>query len=131
MNVKLVRGLFLVAAVYDGVLGLVFLFQPALAFELFEVVPPNHFGYVQFSAILLIIFAAMFLRVAREPLANRFLMLYGIALKAGYSGLVFYYLLTTGVPAMWVPWAWADLAFLILFLWSWYVTGTLQSAASE
>ena len=131
MNVKLVRGLFLVAAVYDGVLGLVFLFQPGLAFELFEVVPPNHFGYVQFSAILLIIFAAMFLRVAREPLANRFIMLYGIALKAGYSGLVFYYLLTTGVPAMWVPWAWADLAFLILFLWSWYVTGTLQSAASE
>ena len=74
----------------------IFLFQPGLAFELFEVVPPNHFGYVQFSAILLIIFAAMFLRVAREPMANRFLMLYGVALKAGYSGLVFYYLFTTG-----------------------------------
>ena len=107
MNVTLVRGLFLVAAIYDGVLGLIFLFQPGLAFELFEVVPPNHFGYVQFSAILLIIFAAMFLRVAREPMANRFLMLYGVALKAGYSGLVFYYLFTTGVPEMWVPWAWA------------------------
>ena len=57
MNVTLVKGLFLVAAIYDGVLGILFLFKPGLAFELFEVVPPNHFGYVQFSAILLLIFA--------------------------------------------------------------------------
>lgn len=131
MNVTLVRGLFLVAAIYDGVLGLIFLFKPGFAFELFEVIPPNHFGYVQFSAILLLIFAAMFLRVARDPMANRFIMLYGVALKAGYSGLVFYYMLTTGVPAMWVPWAWADLVFLILFLWGWYYTGRLTPADRE
>jgi hypothetical protein len=131
MNVKLVRGLFLIAAVYDGVLGIIFLFQPGLAFEMFEVVPPNHFGYVQFSAILLLIFAAMFLRVARDPMTNRFIMLYGVALKTGYSGLVFYYLLTTGVPAMWVPWAWADLVFLVLFLLSWHYTGTLMPADEE
>jgi hypothetical protein len=131
MNVKLVRGLFLIAAVYDGVLGIIFLFQPGLAFEMFEVVPPNHFGYVQFSAILLLIFAAMFLRVARDPITNRFIMLYGAALKTGYSGLVFYYLLTTGVPAMWVPWAWADLVFLVLFLLSWHYTGTLMPADEE
>ncbi len=131
MNITLVRGLFLVAAVYDGVLGLIFLFQPGMAFELFEVVPPNHFGYVQFPAILLLIFAAMFLRVARDPMPNRFIMLYGVALKAGYSGLVFYYLLTTGVPAMWVPWAWADLVFLVLFYLSWHYTGTLMPASEE
>ena len=131
MNVMLVRALFLVAAIYDGVLGLIFLFKPGFAFELFEVIPPNHFGYVQFSAILLLIFAAMFLRVARDPMANRFIMLYGVALKAGYSGLVFYYMLTTGVPAMWVPWAWADLVFLILFLWGWYYTGRLTPADRE
>jgi hypothetical protein len=131
MNVTLVRGLFLVAAIYDGVLGLIFLFSPGFAFELFEVIPPNHFGYVQFSAILLLIFAAMFLRVARDPMANRFIMLYGVALKAGYSGLVFYYMLTTGVPEMWVPWAWADLAFLILFAWSWHYTGLLTPADRE
>ena len=123
MNITLVRGLFLVAAIYDGVLGLIFLFKPGFAFELFEVVPPNHFGYVQFPAILLLIFAAMFLRVAREPMANRFIMLYGAALKAGYSGLVFYYLVTTGVPAMWVPWAWADLVFLVLFIYTWRALG--------
>ena len=131
MNITLVRGLFLIAALYDGVLGLIFLFQPGLAFELFEVVPPNHFGYVQFPAILLLIFAAMFLRVARDPMPNRFIMLYGVALKTGYSGLVFYYLLTAGVPAMWVPWAWADLVFLVLFVLSWHYTGTLMPADEE
>ena len=125
MNTTMVKGLFIIAAIYDGLLGLLFLFAPALAFEVFEVVPPNHFGYVQFPAILLLIFAAMFYRVAMDPVANRFIMLYGVALKTGYSGLVFYYMLTTGVPQMWVPWAWADLVFLVLFLLSWNYTGRL------
>lgn len=131
MNIRLVKGLFVIAAIYDGVLGLLFVFQPGFAFELFEVVPPNHFGYVQFPAILLLVFAAMFWRVAQDPLGNRFIMLYGVALKAGYSGLVFYYMLTTGVPQMWVPWAWADLVFLVLFLWAWNSTGRLATAPSE
>ena len=85
MNTTMVKGLFIIAAIYDGVLGLLFLFAPGLAFEVFEVVPPNHFGYVQFPAILLLIFAAMFYRVAMDPVASRFIMLYGVVLKAGYS----------------------------------------------
>jgi hypothetical protein len=131
MNIRLVKGLFVIAAIYDGVLGLLFLFKPGFAFELFEVVPPNHFAYVQFPAILLLIFAAMFWRVAQDPLGNRFIMLCGVALKTGYSGLVFYYMLTTGVSQMWVPWAWADLVFLVLFLWAWNFTGRLATAPAE
>jgi hypothetical protein len=74
----------------------------------------------------------MFYRVGRDPLANRIFMLYGIALKAGYSGLIFYYLLTTGVPGRWVPWAWIDLVFLVLFLLSWrYTGGLIQPVAQE
>lgn len=125
MSLWAVKLLFLIAALYDGVLGFLFLFWPGLPFRVFEVTPPNHMGYVQFPAVLLMIFAAMFYRVARDPVANRFLMLYGAALKTGYSGLVFYYMATTGVPAMWVPWAWADLVFLALFLLSWSYTGRL------
>ncbi|MDH3339266.1 MAG: hypothetical protein OEM76_15785, partial [Gammaproteobacteria bacterium] len=98
MNITIVKGLFIIAAIYDGVLGLLFLIAPGLAFEMFEVVPPNHFGYVQFPALLLLIFAAMFYRVSQDPVPNRFIMLYGVALKTSYSGIVFYYMLTTGVP---------------------------------
>jgi hypothetical protein len=131
VNINLVKGLFVIAALYDGILGLLFLLFPGLAFQIFEVVPPNHMAYVQFPAILLLIFAAMFYRTSRDPVANRFIMLYGVALKVGYCGLVFYYMLTTGVPAMWVPWAWADLVFLVLFLMSWNFTGRLASAPAE
>ncbi len=130
MNITMVKALFFIAAIYDGILGLLFVFFPGLAFELFEVVPPNHFGYVQFPAILLLIFAAMFYRVALDPLANRFIMVYGMALKLGYSGTVFYYMLTTGVPAMWIPWAWADLVFLVLFILAWQHTGKMVTASS-
>lgn len=131
MNVTMVKVLFVIAAIYDGILGLLFLFAPGMAFEIFEVTPPNHFGYVQFPAVLLLIFAAMFYRIATDPVGNRFLMLYGVVLKAGYSGLVFYYMLTAGIPSMWVPWAWADLAFLVLFLWSWVYMGRQMTEEAQ
>ena len=127
MNIALVKATFLIAALYDGIIGLLGVLFPTLAFEIFEVIPPNHVGYIQFPAILLIIFAAMFYRVARDPVGNRFLMLYGVALKVGYSGLIFSYMLTTGIPFMWVPWAWIDLLFLVLFLVSWSYTGRLAA----
>jgi len=122
MKITPVKVLFVVAAIYDGLIGVTGLLFPGLAFEVFGVTPPNHFGYVQFPALLLLIFAAMFVRVARDPVSNRFLMLYGIALKAAYSGIVFYYMAATGIPPMWVPWAWVDLVFLVLFYMSWRYT---------
>lgn len=109
------RWLFYVAAVYDGILGIVFLLAWPWIFRLFDVTPPNHGGYVQFPAFLLMIFGAIFLRIARDPDGNRDLIVYGMGLKAAYSGLVFWYQMTTGVPFMWVPWAWVDLIFLALF----------------
>lgn len=109
------RWLFYLAALYDGILGIVFLLAWPWIFRLFDVTPPNHGGYVQFPAFLLLIFGAIFLRIARDPDGNRDLIVYGMGLKAAYSGLVFWYQITTGVPFMWVPWAWVDLIFLALF----------------
>jgi hypothetical protein len=110
------RVLFYVSAVYDGVLGLAFVFFWPWVFQFFDVTPPNHGGYVQFPALLLVIFGVMFLRIARDPDANRDLIAYGIGLKAAYCGLVFWYQFTAGVPAMWIPFAWLDLLFLGLFV---------------
>jgi len=114
-----IRLLFGAAALYDGLLGLLFLFAPYAPFRLFDVQPPNHPAYVQFPAALLIVFAAMFFRIAADPVRNRGLIVYGALLKVSYSGLAFYYQLTQGIPAMWIPWAWIDLAFLALFLLAW------------
>jgi hypothetical protein len=113
---------FVVSAIYDGVLGLAFLFFWPRVFQAFGVPPPNHPGYVQFPGLLLITFGLMFLQIARDPRANRNLIPFGIGLKLSYAGLVFWFKLTQGIPGMWMPWAWADLVFLALLVVAWRVT---------
>jgi hypothetical protein len=116
---RLVSTLFTIAGLYDGILGAAFLIAPAALFNRFGVTPPNHFGYVQFPAALLIVFAIMFFAVALDPRANRNLIPYGILLKASYCGLVFGYWFTQGLPNMWKPFAVADVLFAALFFWAW------------
>ena len=110
---------FYLAAAYDGLLGGIFLISPMCIFEHFEVTPPNHAGYVQFPAMLLIIFAILFVNIARNPVANRSLILYGILLKVAYCSVVFYYWFTSGIPIIWKPFAICDLVFIALFILSW------------
>ena len=114
----LIRALFFVAALYDGVLGGVFLVAPTWPFHLFGVAEPNHRAYVQFPAALLLIFALMFLEVARDPSRSRHLIPYGILLKVAYCGLVFGYWFTAGIPGMWKGFAIADLVMGLLFAWA-------------
>ena len=123
MNEKWIKPFFLLAALYDGVLGIAFIIAPASIFAMYSVEPPNHMAYVQFPAMLLILFAIMFYRVAMDPVRNRDLILYGCGLKIAYCSLAFWYMFTTGIPSMWVPWAYADLVFLVLFVLSWRSIG--------
>jgi len=113
------KPLFYIAALYDGLLALLFLFFWRDVFAHFNITPPNHPGYVQFPALLLIIFGLLFLQIARNPAENRDLIVYGILLKIAYSGTVFWHHFTGGVPSMWIWWAWADVAFLVLFVVAW------------
>jgi hypothetical protein len=123
MKPKWVSPFFVVAALYDGVLGLLFLFCPLWAFETAGVTPPNHVGYVQFPALLLILFAILFATIARDPVGRRELIWYGVGLKTSYTGLIVWHASTGGIPSMWIPFAWADAVFLVLFLAAWRVTG--------
>lgn len=56
---KWIKTTFWIGALYDGILGLAFLFAGHSIFAHFEVPPPNHPGYLQFPALLLIIFAIL------------------------------------------------------------------------
>jgi hypothetical protein len=107
--------LFLLAAAYDGVLGLAFLLAHGAVFQWFNVTPPNHPGYVQFPAALLIVFAILFAAVARNPEANRNLIPYGMLLKVAFCGVAFWHWFQAGIPNMWKPWAITDFTFLVLF----------------
>ena len=119
MNVpRWISPLFVVAALYDGLLGLVFLAAPGMPFRLSDVAPPNHPGYVQFPAALLLIFGLMLASVARDPILNRSLILYGILLKVAYCSVAGWYWISSGIPGMWKPFVVADIAMGLLFTWA-------------
>lgn len=119
MSTKWMKIAFGVSAVYDGILGLAFLFLGPMIFDSFGIERPNHLGYVHFPSLLLLVFALMYWRIASDPVKFRHLIPYGIGLKVSYCIVVFYHWLTAGIPVMWIPFAWLDLAFLILFIQAW------------
>jgi len=124
---RAVSVLFYVAALYDGALGVAFLLAAPALFEWVGVTPPNHFGYVHFPAALLMVFALMFVAIAQKPVANRSLIPYGILLKVSYCAVVFYHWFTAGIPYIWKPFAIADLAFLVVFIWAYAELGKSES----
>ena len=113
-----IKPFFILASLYDGILGLLFLLIPAQLFEMANVTPVNHFGYVQFSALLLIIFGIMFYQIARNPVENKNLIIYGILLKLSYCSVVFFYWIAQNLPFIWKPFAVLDVLFLIAFIWA-------------
>jgi len=119
--------LFVVSAIYDGVLGAAFLVAGGALFQWLGVTPPNHLGYVHFPAALLIVFALMFIAVAVNPIRNRNLIPYGILLKVSYCGVILFHWIDAGLPMMWKPFCIADFLFLILFAWAWISLGRRQS----
>ena len=111
-----IKPVFVIAGLYDSILGILFLAIPYRIFEIFQITPPNHIGYLQFPALLLIIFGIMFFQIAKDPISNRHFILYGILLKFSYCIVVFSHWIIGNIPFIWVPFAFIDLLFLILFL---------------
>lgn len=122
-TMRTVRVLFVVSALYDGLLGAVFLLAGESLFQRFGVTPPNHPGYVQFPAALLIVFALMFAAIAVKPLKNRNLIPYGILLKVSYCSVISFHWLTDGIPGMWKPFCFYDIVFIAAFGWAWMALG--------
>jgi hypothetical protein len=116
---RVISIVFAASAIYDGLLGLVFLLVPGWMYLHFGVTAPNHWAYVRFPAIILIIFGVMFLQVALKPAQNRNLIPYGFLLKGAYAGTVFAYWFAKGLPDMWKPFAIIDTLFALLFVWAW------------
>ncbi len=130
MNNNLIKKFYVIAGVYDGILGLAFLMFPVKIFSYCEVTPPNHMAYVQFPAMLLIVFSGMFFKIASDPVKYRLFIPAGCGLKISYCSMAFYYQITSTIPSMWIPWAWIDLLFLILFILSWKQIGQLSSSTN-
>ena len=125
--------LYSAAAAYDGLLGLLFLAAGPRIYAHFQIMPPNHWGYVHFGAGILVIFGWMFLEIARRPMESRNLVPYGILLKICYVSTVAWYWVHGDIPAMWKWFALADTVFALLFAWSLpaFKAGSLEAGSTS
>lgn len=116
MKIEQIKKLFLIAALYDFVLGLLFLVAWKRMYGYFGVTLPNHDGYVQLGAALVAIFGVGFWFVAQNPERNRDIIKMGILLKVAYATVVLGHYFFGSIPGIWVSFAWFDLVFLGFFV---------------
>ncbi len=116
MKREWIRPLFVVAGLYDFLLGAGFLFAWRAVYARFGVTLPNHPAYIQVPALLIAIFGIGFGFVAQAPERNRDIIKLGIMLKLANALPELTYYAQGQMPAMWVPFAWIDLAFLLTFV---------------
>jgi formate/nitrite transporter FocA (FNT family) len=115
------RGLFLVAAIYDGVLGIVFTFFYGPAFELLEVTPPEG-GYIPLlGSFLFVIGVAYYLIWRGDLFRNRDMIFVGTLYKLAYAAIALIYWAIGDVPhvAFAAVFGLADMVFFILMLECW------------
>jgi hypothetical protein len=111
-----IRPLFIVAALYDFLLGAAYFFFYPAFYARFGIELPNHPGYVQLNALFVTIMGVGFWMVANAPARNRDLIVLGSLFKAAYAGIVFAYWARGLMPSMWLIWAVCDTLFLMAFL---------------
>jgi hypothetical protein len=107
---------FFLAGLYDCLIGLTFLVAGSQLFKQFNVPAPNHWGYIQFGSLMLMIFGLMFFSIAFRPIQNRNLIPFGILLKLSYISLTTYYWATSGLPGLFQPFVLIDAVMLVLFI---------------
>ena len=100
-KLKYYKGLFLLAAVYDLILGIVFMFFPKSAFNIVGVPEklPDFVGYISLiGAFLFVIGVAYYLIYRGDLQKNRDLILVGVLYKLAYFSITFYYFAIGNIP---------------------------------
>jgi hypothetical protein len=117
MSLNAIKKLFLVAALYDIILGIVFavLFKPVYA--AFGAALPNNDGYIQLLALLIFTFGVGFYLIYRNPVQNRQFTILAIMMKLSFGVVVFGHLVFDAIPIpqIYIPLATIDLLFVPFF----------------
>lgn len=127
MDLKKAKTLFLVAGIYDLILGPIYFFGYQTLFDMFALPAAGHPTYVQFPALLITIFGVMFLQISTDPVKYRSMIPYGMALKVGFVGLAIWSVLTVGLASVWLLIALLDFLFLIAFILAWRSTSSASA----
>ena len=111
------RAFFLVAALYDLLLGAAFVaFGEQLLSAIGMELPP-HVAYIQLAAVFIFVQGLSYALVYRDPLSNLGIVRVGVAYKAAYAGLALWYLVIGLLPSVFfLPWAAIDVIFLVGFV---------------
>jgi hypothetical protein len=111
------RLFFLVAALYDVLLGIAFVVFGEQILDAIGMALPPHIAYIQLAAVFVLVQGLSYWFVYRDPPANLGLVKVGVIYKLAYAGLAAWYLLTGQLPnGFFIPWAIVDLLFLVGFV---------------
>jgi hypothetical protein len=102
-RLKYYKALFLITAIYDAVLGIVFMFFYKFAFDLLNIPEymPEFGGYLSLiGAFLFVIGVAYYLIYRGDLKTNRDLIAVGALYKLAYCATTFFYLAIGQIPHM-------------------------------
>ena len=125
------RILFWVAAIYDLVLGVVFLFfyRPAFSVLGIEDALPEYTSFLSLIAVFLFVIGVAYVFIARGDLVrNRDLIAVGALYKLAYFSVALWYLIGGVYPhiVFFVVFGHADLAFLIAMAECWWYVDHIE-----
>jgi len=107
---------FLIAAIYDLILGIAFFFFYEPIFSYFSIPLPNYAMYLQMAAAFVIAMGIGYYFIFLNLYRNVDLVKLGIVYKLVYSGLTFYWYLANLANIVFLWFAFIDAFFLITFI---------------
>ena len=114
---KAYQNLFIIAALYDFVLGLTFLFfLPFFFEEIFNIAVPNYPVFHQGGAAFVFVMGVGFYFVYLNMYRNVDIVKIGIIFKSVYTALAFYYVFIENMPWVFLVFGVLDLVFIMLFI---------------
>ena len=111
------KSLFLVASIYDFILGIIFLFFYKPVFNLLNIPLPLNPSYLSLSAAFVFVIGIGYYIIYKNIHVNRDLVIIGTIYKVAYVLVGLYYLLINLVPHMiFIVLALLDTVFGIMFI---------------
>ncbi len=116
-NERSYRILFLIAALYDFILGFIFFAFLRFFFEdIFKLPFPLYPAFFQAAAAFVFVMGIGFYFVYRDMYRNIDIVKVGICFKIVYTGLAFYHVFFKGMPWIFSIFGFLDLVFVVFFI---------------
>lgn len=113
------KSLYLIAALYDFILGAAFLFFYRSIFKLTGMNLPDNPAYLTFCAAMIALFGILLFMIYLNLEGSKRLIIYAILVKFAYVGTVLYYYILVGPNYVDFPFrlfAFFDIIFAVLFI---------------